>query len=171
MCPVLDYIAYTCIIGIKHPLSVCGEVNFLVLCLALLSIFPWSHPSISSEQKKKKKERTLKRPLSVTSWAFLVCWSLSKQAIRLLLSPPFKGFYLWRDRNDNIFYWASRKYKGRKVCVCVGGGGGHPFSNHATPFLSWKMNLWFEVGFEWCMEYKKKGEKQAAAIKQAVQRW
>lgn len=111
--------AYTCIKHIKHPLSVCDEVNFFVLCLPLPSILPWSHLSISWELKKKKekKERTLKRPLSITSCAFLVCWSLSKQAIRILLSSPFKGFYLWQDRNDNVFCWASRKKTRGERCV------------------------------------------------------
>lgn len=85
---------------------------------------------LAQSKKRKKKERTLKRPLSITSWAFLVCWSLSKQAIRLLLSPYFKGFYLWRERNDNIFCWAFRKYKGRKVYM-GGWGERHPVQNHA----------------------------------------
>lgn len=164
MCSVLHCMAYTCI---KHILSVSAMRWTFSSSASLCFLFFLDLTYISSELKKKerKKERTLKRPLSITSWAFLVCWSLSKQAIRLLLSPPFKGFYLWLDRNDNIFCWAFRKYEGRKVCV-RGVGERHPIPNHATAFLSWKMNLWFEGGFEW--QYKK---KKKATIEQAVQRW
>lgn len=43
--------------------------------------------------------------------------------------------------------------------MCVRGVGEcHPIPNHATAFLSWKMNLWFEGGFEW--QYKKKKKKK-----------
>lgn len=30
---------------------------------------------------------------------------------------------------------------------------------HLHLFLSWKINLWFDGGFEWCMPYKKKKKK------------
>lgn len=138
MCTVLHYMAYTCIKHIKHPLSVSDEVNFFIPCLPLPSILPWSHLSISSELKKKKKrkkkeERVLKRALSITSWAFLVCWSLSKQAIVSFYLPLSKVFYVWWDRNDNSF----QEIQGVKGALRVGGKR-HPLSNNATPFLSEK---------------------------------